>query len=104
MNFRQDRLLHDTLLMVSVSANLPVSISQHRVTLPTDWMRTVSVVWIGNDGTIRELLRSDSLETDHVLQTWEATDASYPLVYHELETPNLTIQIAPGPSVAGNLS
>lgn len=102
-NQRQDRLLHDTLLLVSVSSLLPVIIGQHRVDLPTNWLRTVSVVWRGNDGTVRELLRSDSYELDHALSTWESTNATYPLVYSEFETPNLQIQIGPAPTVAGNL-
>jgi hypothetical protein len=102
-NLRQDRLLFDTLLLVGISAPLPVAIGQHRVALPDDWLRTVSVVWRGNDGTVRELPRSDSFEADHTISTWESANAAYPLVYDEDETPTLTVQIAPAPTVAGTL-
>lgn len=102
-NQRQHRFLHDTLLLVGISSALPVIIGQHRVNLPADWLRTVSVVWTGNDGTVRELPRADSFEADCIIPTWEATNTNAPLVYSEYETPTLQIQIAPAPSVAGSL-
>ena len=101
-NYRQDRLLHDTLLEVGISALIPVIIGQHRVNLPSDWLRTVTVVWRGSNGTVRELVRSSSFEADHTITTWESANST-PLSYHEFETPNLQIQIAPAPDVAGNL-
>lgn len=101
-NQRQDRLCFDTLLLVGI-ASLPVAIGQHRVVLPDDWLRTMNLVWFGNDGVIRELGRSDTYETDHAIPTWELTNTTYPLVYQESETPLLEIEIAPAPSVAGTL-
>lgn len=99
-NQRQQNFLHETLLLLGLATITPVNIGDHRIALPSDWIRTVTAVWRGNDGTVRELMRSDSFETDHILSTWEATDAT-PLVYHEMEAPNGFMQIAPGPSVAG---
>lgn len=101
-NQRQQNFLHETQLLLGLATITPVNIGDHRVALPADWIRTVSVVWRGNDGTVRELMRSDSFETDHTIPTWEATDAT-PLVYHEMETPSGFMQIAPGPDVAGEI-
>lgn len=101
-NQRQQALLQDTLLLLGLVTITPVNIGDHRVALPSDWIRTVTVVWRGNDGTVRELMRSDSFETDHVLPNWEAVDST-PLVYHEQEAPNGFLQIAPGPDVAGSI-
>ena len=102
-NERQNRLLKDTLLLAGLAIIDPVAVGQHRVTLPDDWMRTVGLLWLGNDGTVRELPRSSSFEADHVIRTWEATNQTAPLVYMDDETPLLQIQIAPAPSVAGRI-
>lgn len=100
---RQHRFLKDTLALISVSSNITVNIGDHRLALPADWIRTVSVVWLGSDGTIRELLRADSFEADHAIPTWAGTNGT-PIVYMEYDAEQLEIQIAPGPTVAGNLS
>ena len=100
-NHRQNRFVRDTLLDLGLANITPINIGDHRVALPVDWLRTVEVVWYGNDGTVRELLRVDSFEADHTIQTWEATNTTAPLAYSEFETPNLQMQIMPGPSVAG---
>lgn len=100
---RQDRFLFDALPLVKVSAPIPIVATQHRFDLPQDWIRTVSVVWYGTDGTVRELPRSDSFETDHAIPTWEATDTAYPLVYTDNDTPLLQGQIAPAPTGTGTL-
>lgn len=101
---RQDRFLFDALCLVKVSALIPIVATQHRFDLPQDWIRTVSVVWIGDDGTVRELPRVDSFEADHAIPTWEATDAAYPLAYADNDTPLLEGQILPAPTGTGNLS
>lgn len=100
---RQNRLLKDTLLLTTVSPLIPAAATVHRFPLPADLIRIVAVVWRGSDGYVRELLRVDSFEADHALPTWETTDTNPPLVYMEEETPTLQIQIAPAPSVPGNL-
>jgi hypothetical protein len=101
-NERQNRLLHETMLLIGI-ANIAVLASTHRIALPSDHMRTASVVWRGSDGTVRELLRSDSFEADHAMPTWELTDTTYPLVYMDEETPSGFFQIGPAPSVAGTI-
>lgn len=103
-NQRQDRLLKDTLLLVNVaSPQLTVGVGVHRIALPADWLRTLSVVWVGSDSTVRELVRVDSKEADATLATWESTNTAYPLAYMDEETPHLQIQIAPAPTVSGVL-
>lgn len=102
-NLHQNRLLFDTLLLIGL-ADVPVTAGNHRYDLPDDWLRTFGVVWIGDDGTVRELLKSNSFEADHLISSWEQTDASYPLVYFEEETGTATIQIAPAPTGAGKLT
>jgi hypothetical protein len=103
LNQRQDKLLKDSLLLVGI-ANLPVAASQHRVDLPFDWIRTISVVWRSTDLTVvRELLRADSFEADHAIPTWDLTDTTAPLVYMEYETPTLQVQIGPAPTGTGTL-
>lgn len=104
LNTRQISLLKDSLCIAKVTnPNLTVVISQHRVDLPSDWVRTLCVVWRGTDGTVRELLRSDSFEADHLIPTWEATNATYPLAYSEYDPLQLQIEIMPAPTVAGVL-
>ncbi len=98
----QDSFLYDTLLLVGI-ANLPVAIGDHLIALPFDWLRTVSAVWRGSDGTITELQRADSFEADHGLPTWELTNAS-PILYMDDDVPgSLLIRIGPAPLVAGVL-
>lgn len=101
-NQRQNLLLVDSLLLVGI-ANVTVVAGTSRVTLPTDLIKLVSVVWRGVDGTVRELLRSDSFEADHAISTWELTNTTAPLVYMEEETPLGQVQIGPAPSVNGIL-
>lgn len=100
-NLRQNRFLFDTLPIVT-SDSVSVLATQHRFSLPATWLRTVMVVWTGT--VVRELMRSNSFEADHLLSTWEATDATYPLVYFEEETATATIQIAPAPTGNGTLT
>jgi hypothetical protein len=101
-NQRQDQFLKDTLLLGGIATIAAIGIGTTRVTLPADWLRTLSVVWRGDDGTVRELMRSDSFEADHTIDDWETTDGT-PLVYSEYETPNLQMLIMPGPAVDGDL-
>ena len=114
---RQDRFLKDSLILLAhttrsvapddtpptIPPPLQVVASQTRITLPSDCLRVVSVVWEGEDGSVRELVRTDSFETDHFLPDWEAVGAVVPLVFMEYETPTREIQIAPMPQFAGSL-
>lgn len=112
LNQRQDRLLRESLLLVGVATipvgqldepseevDLPDVISDGAgvVELPADWLATFSVVWRGNDGTVRELVRSDTFEADHADQAWSGEDGT-PLFYIDRQTANRFIRIAPFPS------
>lgn len=104
LSHRQNRLLKESLLLVKLaSPNLTVNIGDHRIALPTDWVRTITIVWRGNNGVVRELVPSDSFISDHGISTWESTNGPYPLVYHEWDALNLQVEIAPAPTVAGTL-
>lgn len=99
---RQSRILKDTGCLFSV-AILPCLAGEPRVGLPTDWMRTLEVVYSGDDGTVKHLMRSDAFEVDHAIPTW-STDRQAPQVYMEYDTPTRLMQIAPIPQVAGTLT
>lgn len=101
MNERQNRFLKATQLLLG-SADLAAPAHQYVYTLPQDWLLTMSLVWVGANGRLVELVRADSFETDHALPTW-ATDAAEPLVYMDADSPLLTVQIAPAPAIAGRL-
>lgn len=73
------------------------------VALPADWIATVSVVWTGEDGTERELVRVDTFEADHGQVDWTTT-AETPWFYMDYATPTLQLQIGPIPDVAGRLA
>lgn len=102
-NQRQDRFLYDTLLLVGIAILSPVAIGDHQIALPDDWMRTVTLVWRGSDGTVRELQRVDTFEADHAIPTWFTTNG-VPLFYMEDDVPgSLIVQFGPAPTVAGTL-
>ena len=102
-NQRQDRFLHDTLLLVGIAILSPVNIGDHSIALPADWTRTVSLVWRGNDGIVRELQRVDTFEADHAIPTWFTTNG-VPLFYMEDDVPSSgVVQFGPAPTVAGTL-
>jgi hypothetical protein len=104
LNQRQDRLLRESLIHVKTSANLPILTGARVVTLPTDWMRTVTVVWLGDNGMIRELQRADTFQVDHADAALSRTSTGVPLYYMEYDSANLTVEIGPAPLVDGNLS
>jgi hypothetical protein len=99
---RQNLMLHETFLLVGI-ANVAVVAGTSRVTLPTDLLKLMTLVWRGVDGTVREILRSDSFEADQAIPSWELTTTTAPLVYMEEETPSGEVQLAPAPAVNGTL-
>jgi len=101
LNERQDRFLKASRILVGI-ATLPAQAGVHQFALPSDWLSTLSVVWEGNDGLIKELPRSDSFEADHGLPSWTMTRGT-PQLYMDEDSPLLTIQIAPAPQVSGRL-
>lgn len=109
LNQRQDRLLKQSLIYLKTSTDLEEiigSTSQFPIRLlPLDWLRTMSVVWTGVDGQIKELQRLDSFEADHGgTDYWRTAEATAPFGYLEYDTENLTIAVVPIPTVDGALT
>jgi hypothetical protein len=102
-NQRQDRLLFDTLLILT-STSLAVGIGDTSIALPANWLRTILLIWRGDDGVNRELQRSDAFEADHAILSWQTTNG-LPIVYMDDDHPgSLVVRIAPGPTVTGTLT
>lgn len=101
-NERQNRFLKNSRYQVG-SATLTAVIGVHRYALPDDWLTTVSLTWIGADGTVSPMDRSDSFEADHGLPTWSTTRGT-PDVFMDEDSPLLTIQVAPAPIAAGTFA
>jgi hypothetical protein len=97
---RQNAYLKRTQILVTAATSAAVPISEHRVSLPIDWIATVTAVWRGNDGRSRDLLRAGQFTSDAMQPTWEQTNG-LPLAYHEYDPPMLILEIAPAPDVAG---
>src|SRR5438093_5654000 len=72
------------------------------VSLPADWMATVSGVWRTAGGVRSPLGPGDSFESDLALPSWETTAAT-PLVYHDLDDESLVLRLAPIPDANGTL-
>lgn len=98
---RQHRILKETQALYTESL-IHVLAGEPRVSLPPDWIRTIEVVFEGEDGTISHLQRSDAFEVDHALPTW-STDRGQPQVYMEYDAPTRLMQLAPIPRVGGFL-
>lgn len=99
---RQNRFLKSTLLLVGTIPITGVLPGEHRFPLPQDWLTTVVVVWMSDDGTTRALARSDTFEADHGLLNW-VNQRGLPLMYMDEESPTLQVQVAPSPDVSGSL-
>ena len=100
VEFYGDDLVPDA-AQVGIADDVAILARQSHFALPPDWIATVSVVWTGVDGTIRELVRADSFEIDHGDPSWTTTAAT-PLVYLDYAQPTLQLQIGPIPDVAGS--
>lgn len=101
LNQRQNHFLHETMLLIGIANISPIVAGTTRIPLPSDWLKTASMVWRGVDGTVKELLRTDSFEADHAIPTWELTGTTAPLLYMDEETPSGFAQIGPPPLVNG---
>ena len=95
---RQNRLLKLTHFAVGEAAPEAVGIGVTTLTLPQDLLRVVRVVWVGDDGTVRPVERSEDQVVDRLPPT-----ATFPLVYLEGLQDTLTLTIAPAPSGAGEI-
>jgi len=103
LNQRQDRLQKDAQLIVKSTdpPHLAVNAGTSRVTLPDDWLLTVSAIWRDSTNHV-PLSRSDAWELDHGLATWP-TVQGVPQVYTEFDVPTQTLQLGPAPNQDGFL-
>ncbi len=101
LNQRQDKFLKDTQLQFGL-ANIPAVEGTLQYDLPDDWITTLRVVWIDEDGSTRELIRSNRWEADNGIPTWTIVEGP-PIIYMDVDTPVLTIKVAPLPDVDGTI-
>lgn len=98
---RQNRFIKETHLQLGID-DVPFTALNGRAALPFDWIATVRAVWIGSDGTRKVLMRGDSWQADYGYPTWSLT-SGVPKIYMDAETPTLTLQVAPIPTVSGTV-
>ncbi len=99
LNQRQNRFLKDSQMQFGL-ANIDAVEGTLQYDLPDDWITTLRVVWIDIDGSTRELIRSNRWEADNGIPTWTIV-AGPPIIYMDVDTPVLTIKVAPLPDVDG---
>lgn len=111
INQRQSKLLKNALILltistpVAVTAAVPLGDNHTLVSLPQDLIRLVGAIWIGANGNIREVMRADTFEADHLMPGWDQGSTGIdPLVYFEYESGTLQIRIAPPPWQNGTLT
>lgn len=97
---RQNRLLKDTHLQWGI-ANITGVQGTIIYDLPDDWINTIRVVWIFQDGTTKELARSDTWEADHGKPSWSYVQGT-PDMYYDGGKP-ITLRIIPKPNVNGTI-
>lgn len=69
--------------------------------LPDDWINTIRVLWIAQDGTTKELPRSDTWEADNGIPTWSYVNG-VPLIFYDGGKP-ITLRIMPTPAANGTI-
>lgn len=102
LNQRQQRFLIDTGCVVGYARFAAVQ-GQLQQTLPSDWLRTITLAFITEaSGAYRALSPVDALQLDFGLPSWP-TVTDVPIGYTEHEDVSLTVRLVPAPSVAGLL-
>jgi hypothetical protein len=102
INTRQKKLLRDTHLLTQ-RVEQAVGASTDPVTLPTDLIATLQLVWrVTATGARSILTPSDAFEADLLVPTWQTVPAT-PIVYLDFDADTLTLRLAPIPDVAGTL-
>lgn len=98
---RQNQFLKDTAVLMK-RASITYTPATLRQPLPTDWVITQRMVWADNDGSYKELPRSDGWDADYGEPTWNSATATKPTVYMDEELPSLETAIAPVPTSTGH--
>jgi len=97
---RQNQFLKDTAILLK-RADIVYVPAQLDQPLPDDWVITQRVVWADDDGTYKELPRTDAWDADYGDPSWIATTKEKPEVYMDEELPSLELRIAPIPTSVG---
>lgn len=101
-NQRQQRFLKDTHLQIGI-ANIAASDGTAEYALPNDWISTVRVLWINEDGESKELTRSDSWEADNGIPNWGTVEGTPKIYIDSQVTPVQTLTLAPTPDEDGTI-
>ena len=98
---RQNQFLKDTALLLK-RATIAYTAGTLRQPLPDDWMITQRVVWADNNGTFKELPRSDFWDADYGNSAWVNTSTQKPEFYTDEELPSLQLAVGPIPTNTGS--
>lgn len=94
-------LLRDTHALVTFATVTQPAASTGIVTLPADWMATVSVVYRAGGTSVRTpLAPTDRFEADLGVPTWEDVPGA-PLAYNEQEGDTLQLTLVPANATDG---
>ena len=102
LNTRMRQYLRDT-QAIATRVEIPVVAGTNPVSVPADWIATLSAAWrITSTGQRIPLSTSDSYEADLAVPTWETTGGT-PLVILDGDDGTLTVRLAPVPDANGTL-
>lgn len=73
-----------------------------RITLPADWLITKRVAW-ASGSTVKELPRDSAWDATQGRMNWETVTATSPSAYTDYETPQLSLELLPPPTGAGEV-
>lgn len=94
LNQRQNRFLKETHLQFGIALIQGV-VGTIYYDLPWDWIATVRVLWINDEGETSALMRSDTWEADNGIPTWSYVKG-LPKIYYDGGAP-ISLAIMPPP-------
>lgn len=100
LNQRQNMFLKNTHFQFGI-ADIAATEGTGKYDLPNDWITTIRVLWIDEDGNSKELPRSDWWEADNGIPTWSYVDGT-PLIFYDGGKPT-TLELIPAPDEDGTV-
>lgn len=97
---RQNMFLKNTQFQFGI-ADIAATSGTGLYDLPDDWITTIRVLWIDEDGNTKELPRSDTWEADNGIPTWSYINGT-PLIFYDGGKP-ITIRVMPTPDADGTI-
>ena len=94
LNQRQNKFLKDSLLQVGL-ANIPMTAGTETYDLPWDWINTVRILLMRDDGSSKALGRSDTWEADNGVPNWSYVEGEPKLYYDESDPISVTLMPIP---------